>query len=127
MREELRERWHIPGLELHYTAAANITVDGTMNIETPEIKVQFINMGDCVGDGDAVVYLPAPKVLFAGDLVAPNFIPYAKGRTQTVMNWIEALKKLEKMEIDTVIPGHGDKAAKDSITKQREFLELLVA
>lgn len=126
MREELRDQWRIPGLELHYTAAANITVDGTMNIETPEIKVQFINMGDCVGEGDAVVYLPGSKVLFAGDLVAPNFVPYHKGRTQTVRNWIEVLKKLDKMEIDTIVPGHGDVARKDAIGRQREFLEALV-
>lgn len=126
MREELREQWKIPGLETHYTAAANLTVDGTMNIETPEVKVQFISMGDCVGDGDAVVYLPGSKVLFAGDLVIPNNIPYYKGRTQTVRNWIDALKRLEKMDIDTVVPGHGSIAQKDAIVKQREFLETLV-
>ena len=127
MREELREQWHIPGMEQHYSAAANITIEGTMNIETPEVKVQFINMGDCVGEGDAVVYLPNAKVLFAGDLVAPGFVPYFKGRTQTVQAWIEALKKLDKMDIDTLVPGHGDVARKDAIGKQREFLEALVA
>ncbi|MEI6235107.1 MAG: MBL fold metallo-hydrolase [Planctomycetota bacterium] len=127
MREELRDLWKIPGLERHYTAAATLTVDGTMNIDTPEVKVQFISMGDCVGEGDAVVYLPGQKVLFAGDLVTPNNIPYAKGRTQTVKNWIEALKRLETWEIDTLIPGHGDIAKKDAIGVQRKFLEDLIA
>ncbi len=126
MRDELRNEWKIPGLETHYTAAANLTVEGTMNIESPEIKVQFISMGDCVGEGDAVVYLPSAKVLFAGDMVIPNNIPYYKGRTQTVRNWIEALKRLEKLEVDTVVPGHGSIAQKDAIGKQREFLEALV-
>ena len=127
MREELRDQWKIPGLERHYTAAATLTVDGTMNIDTPEVKVQFISMGDCVGEGDAVVYLPGQKVLFAGDMVTPNNIPYAKGRTQTVRAWIDALKKLETFEIDIVIPGHGDVGRKDSIATQRKFLEELVA
>jgi glyoxylase-like metal-dependent hydrolase (beta-lactamase superfamily II) len=127
MREELRNQWHVPGLELHYTAAANITVDGIMNIETPEVKVQFIAMGDCVGEGDAVVYIPGAKVLFAGDLVIPNNIPYYKGRTPTLRNWLEALKKLDAMEIETIVPGHGDIARKDAITRQREYLEALQA
>ncbi|HLX63141.1 MAG TPA: MBL fold metallo-hydrolase [Planctomycetota bacterium] len=126
MREELRDLWKIPGLELHYTAAANLTVEGTMNIDTPDIKVQFISMGDCVGDGDAVVYLPGQKLLFAGDLVIPGNVPYYKGRTQTVRNWIEALKKLDKMDIDKIIPGHGEEAGKDAIARQREFLEALL-
>ncbi len=127
MREELRDQWKIPGLERHYTAAATLTVEGTMNIDTPEVKVQFISMGDCVGEGDAVVYLPGQKVLFAGDLVTPNNIPNAKGRTQTVRAWIEALKRLETFDIETVVPGHGDVAKKDAIAAQRKFLENLVA
>jgi glyoxylase-like metal-dependent hydrolase (beta-lactamase superfamily II) len=127
MREELRDQWKIPGLELQYPAAATLTVEGTLNIDTPEVKVQFISMGDCVGEGDAVAYLPGQKILFAGDLVIPGHIPYYKGRTQTAKNWIEALKKLEKLEIDTIVPGHGDIAQKDAITRQREYLEALVA
>jgi glyoxylase-like metal-dependent hydrolase (beta-lactamase superfamily II) len=127
MREELRALWHVPGLETHYTAAATLTVDGTLNLETPEAKVQFISVGDCVGEGDAVVYLPFAHVLFAGDLVAPNYVPYYKGRTATIRAWIKALKKLEALDIDTVVPGHGELAHKDAISKEREFLEALVA
>ena|GEM_PF-1979962 len=126
MREELRDQWKVPGLEGHATVPATLTVDGTMNIDTPEVKIQFISMGDCVGEGDAVVYLPGQKTLFAGDLVIPGFMPYYKSRTLTVRYWIEALKTLEKWEIETVVPGHGEVARKDAIKQQREFLEALV-
>lgn len=126
MREELRDQWKVPGLEGHAVTSATLTVDGTMNIDTPEVKIQFIAMGDCVGEGDAVVYLPGSKVLFAGDMVIPGFIPYHKGRSATVRNWIAALTKLETWEIESVVPGHGDVARKDAIKTQREFLEALV-
>jgi glyoxylase-like metal-dependent hydrolase (beta-lactamase superfamily II) len=126
MREELRDVWHVPGLENQYTAPATLTVDGTMNIDTPEVKIQFISMGDCAGEGDAVVYLPGQKVLFAGDMALPDYVPYYKGRSPTVRNWIAALKKLEGWEIDTVVPGHGPLARKDALRVQREFLEALV-
>lgn len=126
MREELRDQWKVPGLELHAVTPATLTVDGTMTLDTPEVKIQFISMGDCVGEGDGVVYLPGQKVLFAGDMVIPGFMPYYKGRSATARKWIEALKTLEKWDIDTVVPGHGDIAKKEAIKQQREFLEALV-
>jgi cyclase len=127
MREELRDQWKVPGLEGHAITPATLTVNGTMTLDTPEVKIQFISMGDCVSEGDGVVFLPGQKVLFAGDMVIPGFIPYYKGRSQTVRKWIEALKTLEKWDIDTVVPGHGEVAKKDAIKQQREFLEALVS
>lgn len=127
MREELRDVWKVPGLESHGVTPATLLSEGTMTIDSPEVKIQFISMGDCVGEGDAVVYLPVQKVLFAGDLVLPNIIPYHRGRTLTIRNWIAALKKLESWEIETVIPGHGEISKKDAIIKQREFLEALLS
>jgi cyclase len=128
MRAELRDQWKVPGLESHGTTAATLTLDeGTMNLDTPDVKIKFIAVGDCVGEGDAVVFLPVQKVLFAGDVVIPKFVPYYKGRTLSTRHWIETLKKMEGWDIETVVPGHGDVARKDAIRQQREFLEALVA
>jgi cyclase len=126
MREELRDVWKIPGLENHAVTSATLTVEGTLTLDTREVKVQFISVGDCIGEGDAVVYLPGQKVLFAGDVVVPRFMPYAKGRTPTVRHWIETLKRIESWDIEHVIPGHGEVAGKGAVTTQREFLEKLV-
>ena len=126
MREELRDQWKVPGLEIHAITSATLTVEGTLILDTPEVKIQFISVGDCAGEGDAVVFLPGQKVLFAGDVVIPGFVPYFKGRTLTVRHWIETLKALEKLDVETVVPGHGEVARKDAIQLQREFLEALV-
>ncbi|MFH0939100.1 MAG: MBL fold metallo-hydrolase, partial [Planctomycetota bacterium] len=127
MRAELRDQWKVPGLEYHAIASASLTVDeGAFNLDTPDIKIRFVAMGNCVGEGDAVVFLPAQKTIFAGDIVIPGYMPYHKGRTATVRNWIDTLKKLDKWDIDTVVPGHGEVARKNAITQQREFLEALV-
>jgi glyoxylase-like metal-dependent hydrolase (beta-lactamase superfamily II) len=129
MRAELANTWKVPGLDSHGTTSAVLTVDdgSTFNIDTPDIKVKFISVGDCVGEGDAVVLLPAQKVLFAGDLVLPGFMPYHKGRSLTVRRWIAKLKEIEKWDIETVVPGHGEIAKKEAVTTQREFLEALVS
>jgi len=126
MREELRDQWKVPGLETHAITSATLTVEGTLTLDTPEVKIQFISVGDCAGEGDAVVFLPGQKVLFAGDVVIPGFMPYFKGRTLTIRHWIETLKSLEKLDIETVVPGHGEVARKEALKQQREFLEALV-
>jgi len=127
MREVLKNEFHVPGVENQVTLRPTITVEGTMSINTEDVEIKFITMGDCVGEGDAVVYLPQQKILFAGDLVIPGFVPYPKGRTATIGNWIAALDRLEKLEIDVVVPGHGFEGGKDLIAKQKAFLQALVA
>lgn len=129
MRELLASEFKVPGLEDHAVTEATLTVEGPLTLHTPEVEVKFIPVGDCVGEGDAVVYLPQQKVLFAGDLALVGFVPYFQGRTLTARNWIAALKRLEAaMEEDVVVvPGHGQLGGKELLTQQREFLEALLA
>jgi cyclase len=129
MRELLRDRFKVPGLQDHHWVQPSITFDGTMTVRTPEVEIKLLSMGDCVGEGDAVVYLPQQKILFAGDLVLVGFMPYYEGRTLTVRNWIAALKKLEdQMDDDVqVVPGHGPVGGKELLKQQREFLGALAA
>ncbi len=126
MREVLKQEFKVPGLDGQATIAPTITFEGKMSVNTPEVQIKCISVGDCVGEGDAVVFLPQQKILFAGDLVIPGFMPYPKGRTPTVLKWILALRRLEKMDAEVVVPGHGEPGGKDLLRKQREFLETMV-
>ncbi len=54
---------------------------------------------------DLVVYLPQQKVLFAGDLVFRNRIPFV-GQADS-RHWIEAMQNLLKFDTRWVVPGHG--------------------
>jgi glyoxylase-like metal-dependent hydrolase (beta-lactamase superfamily II) len=53
--------------------------------------------------GDTLVYLPAEKVLIAGDVV--DALPYTGHGYPT--EWMRTLKTLAGLEIETIIPGHG--------------------
>lgn len=127
MREILKTEFKVPGLEEHAVTESVITFEGTLTVRTPEVEVKMLSVGDCLGEGDAVVLLPQQKVLFAGDVVLVGFMPYYEGRTPTVRNWIAALRNLEKMDLDIVVPGHGPVGGKELLKQQREFLEALVA
>jgi len=54
---------------------------------------------------DLVVYLPKEKVLFAGDLVFRNRIPFV-GQADS-RHWIEAIQNMLKFDARWVVPGHG--------------------
>ena len=71
---------------------------------------------------DLVVYMPQQKVLFAGDLVFRNRIPFV-GQADS-RHWIEAMESLLKFDSRWVVPGHGpiSNDAKTDMTLTRDYL-----
>jgi glyoxylase-like metal-dependent hydrolase (beta-lactamase superfamily II) len=74
---------------------------------------------------DLVVYLPQQKVLFAGDLVFRNRIPFV-GQADS-RHWIEAMQNLLKFDARWVVPGHGPISddPKGDMTLTRDYLMYL--
>jgi glyoxylase-like metal-dependent hydrolase (beta-lactamase superfamily II) len=65
--------------------------------------------------GDTYLYLPKEKILVTGDILV-NPIPFAVGGSYP-REWIETLQMLNQLEIDTIIPGHGE------AERDRSYLE----
>jgi glyoxylase-like metal-dependent hydrolase (beta-lactamase superfamily II) len=74
---------------------------------------------------DAVVYLPAAKVLFLGELFDNQYFPRVGSRN--VYRWIEVLRQLEGWDVDVYVPGHGAPGSKKDLVDFRKFLEWVVA
>jgi glyoxylase-like metal-dependent hydrolase (beta-lactamase superfamily II) len=62
--------------------------------------------------------------LFAGDNVCTSGIPNMS--ESRPMEWLEALKVMEKMDIEVLVPGHGKIGDMDSIKRFRIELTALV-
>ncbi|HEY1366343.1 MAG TPA: MBL fold metallo-hydrolase [Gaiellaceae bacterium] len=73
--------------------------------------------------GDQVVWLPEQRVLFAGDLVENRFFPILPDEDAHGSLWIDVLGKLEALQPEVVVPGHGEVGGPELITAVREFLE----
>ena len=56
--------------------------------------------------GDTYVYLPKERVLITGDILV-NPVPFAVGGTYP-QDWIATLEKLDALETEVIIPGHGE-------------------
>jgi len=82
----------------------NVTFDHELdiNLGNREVQLEFLGRGNTVGD--AVAYLPKEKIVIAGDLV-DSPVPYLSGGFPT--EEVATLKRLEAMDFDTLVPGHG--------------------
>ena len=66
--------------------------------------------------GDSVAYLPKEKILLAGDLLTA---PVPFGADSHPRSWIESLKTLERLDVEVIIPGHGE------AQRDKKYLQLV--
>ena len=73
--------------------------------------------------GDATVFLPRERVVFAGDLAFHYVTPLAfQGH---VGHWIAAAERVLAFEADVIVPGHGPIGGKKDLTLMRDYLTLV--
>lgn len=82
----------------------DITFDDRMRIYLGDRVIELLFLGKGNTKGDAMMYLPAEKILATGDVVVAP-VPYAFNAYPE--SWIGVLKRIEAMDIDVLVPGHG--------------------
>jgi glyoxylase-like metal-dependent hydrolase (beta-lactamase superfamily II) len=113
----------VPGLTL-----PTLTFDRALALQlgARELQVRWLGRGHT--EGDAVVWLPQERVLFAGDLVEARAAPYMGDAF--VLDWLgPTLDSLEQLGAETIVPGRGPavrgEAAREAIVDTRAFLRRL--
>jgi glyoxylase-like metal-dependent hydrolase (beta-lactamase superfamily II) len=75
---------------------------------------------------DSVVWIPAERVLFAGDLVGvDSHLNLTRGFPPET--WLAALDRMEALEPAHVVPGHGPPAGPEALATARRYIETVVA
>ena len=75
---------------------------------------------------DAMLYIPDEKVIFMGDLLFVNCHPTFFEESDPV-KWSKILKKVERLEIDVAVPGHGPTGTKKDISKIINYISKLTS
>lgn len=105
---------------------ATLTWKGAHEIVLGGKSVELFDFGPSHGNCMSVMRLPAEKLAFIVDIVSPDSVAFKDMRESDPDNWIATLRKLEAMDFDRFIPGHGPPVApKSKVTEKREYLELL--
>jgi glyoxylase-like metal-dependent hydrolase (beta-lactamase superfamily II) len=102
--------------------------DGELTLDLGSTTVELHEFGVAHTRGDQVVFLPEQGVLFTGDLVETRLFPIfpwfpPDDADVNGSKWIEVLGRLEALEPDVVVPGHGEVGGPDLIGQVRAYLE----
>lgn len=119
----------LEGVEL---VAPHVVYDGAADVDLGGKLVQLRTWGLAHTRGDQVVFLPAERVLFTGDLVENRFFsifPYFPPEDADVdgAKWIAVLEELQRLEPEVVVPGHGEVGDAGLIATVHDYLALLQA
>lgn len=101
---------------------SEITVRKDLTLQMGDCTVEIFHAGGHTA-GSLCAYVPEHKTLITGDNLASKRHPVKTGAN--IRQWIEALGLMRRLEIDTIIPGHGDLCGKDELERcLHYFLEL---
>jgi glyoxylase-like metal-dependent hydrolase (beta-lactamase superfamily II) len=109
------------------TAVPDITFSDKMTIELGGKTVELIHPGRSHSDNLIVVRFPEERAVFTVDFISVERLPYQDLADSYFPDWIEAIRQVEALEFDILIPGHGPVGSKSHATEHRRYLEDLHA
>ena len=98
-------------------------LDGSRNLVVGGVTFQIKPVGPSHTPEDLAIYMPQDKVLFAGDLVFRNRLPFV-GQADS-NHWIKALDELLAFDTRVIVPGHGP-VSKDALQDMKTTRAYLV-
>ena len=105
-REQFKKFFGENSLESFELTLPTKTIKDTLTLRVGNKTMEIAYLGKGHTDGDIIVYLPIERVLFGGDLLYNNRLPWL-GDAYTG-DWIETLNKLKHFDAGVYVPGHGD-------------------
>jgi glyoxylase-like metal-dependent hydrolase (beta-lactamase superfamily II) len=109
----------IPGLTYPSMSFADM-----LRIDLGGREAQLLHLGRGHTSGDAAVWLPEERILFAGDLVEARAAPYMGDAF--VEEWsTTTLTRVEALGAQTIVPGRGPAAGPEAIAETRDYLRTL--
>ena len=102
----------------------NITLETEMtlyqDVARGSREIRLLHLGRAHTGGDVVIYLPAERVVFTGDMMLPGLSYMGDGH---VDEWPATLEALKSLDFDVLLPGHGAPVrSKDPISHFQAYL-----
>jgi glyoxylase-like metal-dependent hydrolase (beta-lactamase superfamily II) len=109
------------------TAVPDITFSERMVLELGGKTVELTYVGRNHSDNSIVMRFPAERALFAVDFIPVKAVAFRNLPDAYIPDWMESIKRVEAMDFDILVPGHGALGTKADATAFREYLEELHA
>jgi glyoxylase-like metal-dependent hydrolase (beta-lactamase superfamily II) len=109
------------------TPVPSLTFTDRMVIHLGGKHIELIYTGKNHSDNSVVILLPQHKLLFAVDFIPVETVAYRTMRSDYPDDWIDSLKRVEQLDFETLVPGHGKIGRKEHVPMFRGYLEALRA
>ncbi|MEE9240720.1 MAG: MBL fold metallo-hydrolase, partial [bacterium] len=96
-----------------------VCFEDSLTLHLPPLTFEIYRLG---GHSPACtsVYVPEEGVLYSGDVVING--PSAGMRDAASAEWIKALDWVERLPVETIVPGHGDICGKEVVRTLRDYI-----
>ena len=105
------------------TAVPQITFSDRLDLELGGKRVELLYVGRGHSDNMIVMNFPAERALFAVDFISVKRLPYQGFSDAYFPDWIDAIKRVEAIDFDILVPGHGPMGVKADAADHRGYLE----
>jgi glyoxylase-like metal-dependent hydrolase (beta-lactamase superfamily II) len=107
-------------MEGYFLRRPSITFSERLSLHLGEHTFEVIHLPGHTASQSAV-YIPEERVVFTGDNIF--------NKVQTFLHeaypddWLQSLKRIQGLDVDVIIPGHGEVCDKSYIKEQASFIE----
>ncbi len=94
------------------------TVQHREDLVIDGVRLVLIHTAPAHTDGDLIVYLPASRLVYAGDLLTPAIGPYPGihlNKHGSSLGWIASVKAMLSLDADLFVSGHGAPLTRDEV------------
>lgn len=105
------------------TAVPEITFSDSLTIELGGKVVELHYVGRNHSNNSIVMRFPEEQALFAVDFISVERLPYQDLSDSYWPDWVESVERVEAMEFETFLPGHGEVGTKQDVSDHRRYLE----
>jgi len=97
------------------------TFTGSLSLDVAGRRVELLELGPAHTRGDVIAHVPDARAVFTGDILFVGGTPIMWAGP--VSNWLAACEHIERLDVDTIVPGDGPLTDKDGPRQVRRYLE----
>lgn len=105
--------------QIHYPGRI---LTGNLKRKFGGLEVEFLVANDGHSPGDVMMWLPAQKVIFGGDVLSSDWLPIMTPRGK-VTALIATLHSVQNLMPQWVLPGHGQVTSVAAVARDARFLQ----
>jgi glyoxylase-like metal-dependent hydrolase (beta-lactamase superfamily II) len=105
------------------TAVPQVTFSDRLTLELGGTMLELVYVGKNHSDNSIVMRFPRERLLFAVDFIPVNSYSFRDFPDAYLPDWIESLRRVEAMDFDVLVPGHGPLGTRANVTMFREYLQ----